>query len=838
MKVDICYTYNSCVCFFFLSGTTINPPAMPEATTLRIKKDIRANHWDSCRAIFLTLLIFVVGPLLFVLHYHNNANRRYGDVTSDLLHDMKAFYPSPAPFKSSWMEHNVLISGNSEHRHSISSDLNNMELFMTLFNWKQYSIVSVHLLAYFLWTGNTTIGLQALEIKVHRFRYFIFFIFCALYSLLLVLAMDGAASVSYSVVGDTIVKWLESSVVEFGPEEMGMGVFTRQIPHPFTMGESNPYFFQRHFRYEGEDVQFVCEYKVLGEAGIRPIFESSWWNKDGIPVKVDNRMFVNVTLQPVKETGDEFIPIGMQQFTVRNTLKINMLEAHHYGRYTCGYHDPLPRRVIVEPIFETFPHRGEEIPITPMSPHPRCECKPRSEPSKKEDELAIVDIRECFAEFELIPRQPLRQEIDVNVNIGGILITDFIYVTQAEDSDISIDLSGAHSVSFRTECCSAMTKIYWILFRGGGFVTLPITRTAWSNDSVDYLNFVRAMCICRDTPKRHSAVFTRNLFNSSLNVWETMDIYHPITLVLNASKDITPSFLESIQLCDGASSSLCGFLDMILENRFYTVYGFDVFILIIGATYVVCLLAFHAWSKACICIPSRKICLRLFLDLPVQFEAIHGPQINRIKRANLPATGEGQAEIETHRKYDCYISYCQENAFDTVCALHFKNILLKKGLTVFDPNEDILPGQLTFIATHAAIQNSSRFIIFASEAFMEEDMKLMEFAAVNDVIKSQRTKAKSRLLIILLGACEIDGLHRVPCIPIPDSARDTFDVEEKHVYRFKEWEMKTRPEAPMHCVWTQLKLYGFRWSSLIFLGCLLYLSTHSFLFASDTCMTL
>ena len=181
---------------------------------------------------------------------------------------------------------------------------------------------------------------------------------------------------------------------------------------------------------------------------------------------------------------------------------------------------------------------------------------------------------------------------------------------------------------------------------------------------------------------------------------------------------------------------------MILENQFYTVYGFNVAIIFIGVEYAACLRAFHGWSKAYICKPLRKICLRLFLDLPLQVEVIHGPQINHIKRINVSVTENGEAEEANHIKYDTYISYYIENAFDRAAALHLKKILLEVVLTVFDPNIDTLPGQLILKATHAAIHHSSRFVVFASEAFKKENMKLMEFDAINDTIKSQRTNAK------------------------------------------------------------------------------------------------
>ena len=140
--------------------------------------------------------------------------------------------------------------------------------------------------------------------------------------------MISAANISYQSIEDSIVRWLDSSIVIVGSEEMGMGLHARQ---KFTLGDSSPYFLQQHFRYVGENVQFVCEYKVLGETGVKAIFSSSWWKEDGFPVDEDDRLFINVTLRPL---NDIFMSTGMQQYIVRNTLKVTMLVNYHYGRYT------------------------------------------------------------------------------------------------------------------------------------------------------------------------------------------------------------------------------------------------------------------------------------------------------------------------------------------------------------------------------------------------------------------------------------------------------------------------------------------------------------------------
>ncbi|KAK3784035.1 hypothetical protein RRG08_025229 [Elysia crispata] len=802
---------------------------MPASQTLKIKKTVQANHWNSYRAIVWTLLIFVLPPLLAVARFSESNGRQYGDVTNNLLQDVLESYPTPKPSFSLWVDHQVILSGISKHRYSYFDHLNNMETFMILFNWKMFSVVSFQLILYFFSTADFVMNIHAMEIAVNHLRYLIFFILSVGFSFLLVFATDGAGNITYQVIQNNILEWLESSVLHIGLKETGMEVYSVKELHPFTAGVTNPYFFEEHFRYIGEDVQFVCEYDVKGDPDVEPNFIRSWWNKNGSPVKISDRVVVNVTIQPTNISGNNFFPYGMRLFTIRNTLTINMIEQHDYGHYTCFYGNPIPMRIRVKPVFEKFEHSWETS-SSPMSPSPQCDRQPQS---SSQGETMSSHLSDFFAEFKLQPRRPNPQDLDVNVNVGGILITSFSYVTLADASDVSVEVTLLDISS--TECCSVITKLYWIFFRGGGFVKLPQFRAAWSEDP-NALGFTTWACICRTITKRHKATIYRKIFNSTLNLWEIVSIDHPASLVLHTT-DNGSSFLQSLQFCDENNTFLCYFLDMILENRFYTVYSFDVVVLVFFVIYFGLIRVFHGWLKLYISIPTRKMCLRLFLDLPIQFEPVHGPQIKHLKRSDLPVKENNKPENVECQDYDIYISYIQESPFDRAVAEVFKKTLIDEGLMLFDPHSDILPGHPVLGSTQAAIHSSSRFVIFVSETYKEDHLKTLEFDAINDTIKSQGMNAKSRLLIVRLGQCQVDGLHRVPCISVPNTDMKSFQMDEFAIYRFKDWEKATRPvikgESPTYCMWRDIRFYGYNWKTVVSLCLLGYLASHSFLFSSE-----
>ncbi|GFO02247.1 hypothetical protein PoB_002875200 [Plakobranchus ocellatus] len=244
------------------------------------------------------------------------------------------------------------------------------------------------------------------------------------------------------------------------------------------------------------------------------------------------------------------------------------------------------------------------------------------------------------------------------------------------------------------------------------------------------------------------------------------------------------------------------------------------------------------WSKLYVAIPLGKAYIHLFTTLSVQFEAINGPQLKRLRnRTKIWGDRGGHDDVKNDPVYDIFLSYCNEDAYDRAVAHHFKAIAIDIGLTVFDPHEDILAGQIVFTATSAAIHRSSRFVIIFSDAYKQDSMSSMEFGAVNDTIISQNTNAESRLLVFRVGSCVIDGLHQLPCIPIPDRARGTYSLDESCQINFREWEGATRPDntkAPApYTFFEWLGYCGFNWKSVVFILTLFVLSWHSTIFNTE-----
>ncbi|GFO02239.1 hypothetical protein PoB_002874400 [Plakobranchus ocellatus] len=800
---------------------------MANVSSLKITRVIRVSHVKGWCAILFTLIIMILGPMKAVENYHFSAARQYGDITKKLLHDVEQAYQSPGPFLSSWLEHPIFIKDTTYYRNPVSDDLNNLEIYLMLFSWETFFMLCLKLMDDWFRTGDFIFEVTTAEFKAHWIKYLLFLSISSAYAFLLVFGTDGGFNIIYQFTRDNIVDWLEKSYVSIKPTDTGMSLFMRRQPHPLTEGLSNPFFLREEFRFVGEDVQFVCEYEVLGAQNVEPIYASSWWLKNGTPLKTDDRQLINVT---VKADEDSVDILGMRWFIIRNTLTITMVESQHFGSYACIYLDPMPQKIIIKPVFETSKFWRETF-SAPKSDHSECGCKPN------EDTLGLTtgNIRECFAEFELKERAPKQSTVDVNVNIGGILNEGFTYLTLADPSDVSVDVTFLDSTS--TKCCSPVSKLYWIFFKGGGFVDLPISRVIWSNETSDRLNVEKWMCVCKDTPRMHKDTIYRNIYNSTLIYWETVAIQYPVSLAISSLNNETPTFLESLQFCNKISSpySLCGFLDLILENQRYTVYGFDIFILQSTALLSLLLTFLLYKSKSYVSIPLRKACTGSFTTLPIQFEAVNGPLLESVR--NRATTGGDHDEVKNDPVYDVFLSYCNEDAYDRAVAQHFKAIAIDIGLTVFDPHEDILAGQIVFTATSAAIHRSSRFVILFSDAYKQDSISSMEFGAINDTIISQHTIAKSRLLVFRVGSCVVDGMHQVPCIPIPGSARGTYSLDESCLVEFKEWERGTRPDStkvPARYKWLEwLRYCGFNWKSVVHIFTLFILIWHSTFFYSE-----
>ncbi|GFN74826.1 hypothetical protein PoB_000133200 [Plakobranchus ocellatus] len=801
---------------------------MANVATLKITKVKRVSHIKGWCAIIFTLIIMILGPMIAVENYQLSTARRYGDITKKLLHDVEQAYKSPGPYLSSWLEHPIFIKETTYNTNPVSDDLNNLEIYVMLFAWKSFLTLCLRLFCYGGRTGGFIFAVTTADFRAHWIKYLIFLSISSAYAFFLVSGTDGSFNIIYQFTLDNIVDWLEKSYVSIKLEDTGMSQYMTQQRHPSAEGLSLPFFLREEFRFVGEDAQFICEYKVLGAQNVQPIFASSWWMKNDTPVKTDDRQFINITVKADKDSRGIF---GMRYYIIRNTLTISMVESQHFGSYACVFKNPMPKIITILPVFEEFKFWETQAFPPPKSDRSECGCKP----SQNTLGLKAGNIRQCFAEFELKERVPKRSHFDVNVNVGGILKAGFTYLTLADASDVSVDVTFLDSTS--TKCCSLVSKLYWIFFKGGRFVDFPLSRVIWLNNSPNYLYVAKWMCVCKDTPRVNNNIIYRTVYNTTLKSWHTVDIKHPVSLVINPSMNETQTFLESLQLCKKNSPpyTLCGFLDLILENKGYTVYGVDVFII---SFYVLLLSLFKiatGWSKFHVAIPLRKACTCSFTTLFNQFEAVNGPHLNSLK--NKAKLGGDHNEVKYDPVYDIFLSYCHENEYDRTVAQYFKTIALNIGLAVFDPHEDILAGQVFLKATSEAIHHSSRFVIFASDAYKQDNTSSMEFYAINDTIKSQNTIPKSRLLVFRVGSCVVDGLHRVPCIPIPGSARNTYSLDESYQIRFKEWERATRPastKVPAPYKWLKwLRYCGFTWKSVLFFFALYVLSKKSTIFYTE-----
>ncbi|KAI8794508.1 hypothetical protein BgiBS90_004884 [Biomphalaria glabrata] len=139
-----------------------------------------------------------------------------------------------------------------------------------------------------------------------------------------------------------------------------------------------------------------------------------------------------------------------------------------------------------------------------------------------------------------------------------------------------------------------------------------------------------------------------------------------------------------------------------------------------------------------------------------------------------------------------YLSYDEENEFDSMIAEHLKGTLLSMNISVFDPYKDVQCGHLFLTEEANAVMNSQRFLVIASESYIAH--KGIQFDFIQAAIVGQRSRLKDRLLIIKSEECDIDRLYQVPCIAVPEYLKDRGALDETVVNSFFKWEKDTKPQ--------------------------------------------
>ncbi|CAL1528991.1 unnamed protein product [Lymnaea stagnalis] len=595
-----------------------------------------------------------------------------------------------------------------------------------------------------------------------------------------------------------IHEWFDSQVIEITYPEL---IFGRNIPHPLTLGKGPPFYLTTFYRYNKEDVVFTCEYNVFSARKAFPIYKNANWRKNGVPVIVNERIYVNISIQLLAKVDQ------LEYYSVKSTLTIEMIEETDFGGYTCVYYNPMHTLVTPGPsMWEDFNKKNTQ-PSDKLH-DPKCQCNPPKKikqpencplsRQKQQGQRGALKEQtlDCFTEFRL---EKINKGIISNaLNPGSIFITSAHYITNTDIEDLEYDVTFPSDKS----CCSKLVWLYWYWFRDGFFQRPPFTRTR-IDGKVKY--FYRYQCMCPSSYGTKEFTLSRNYFNLTTRSYDRADIVFPFKLRLvptlshpwssrNGSDilnlvDPSLSCWDSDFTTESNINTVCAVISLLLESAFenlifYEEWIFNVSIFII----LMCVSFIPLYLNRCCSRPILSACLT-YGRRETTLAAVKGEPIT------YTGTCVGRnTDIHPDKfRYQVYISYEENNQFDLMIAQHIKGLLLTLNLSVFDCNSDVLPGMPVLEAIGKAIDSSYRFVVIASKHYLEDEVKVMEFDSIQRAILSQNCKLKDRLIIIQSEIFEIQRIYRVPHILIHEVARGVDAMDDLSLTHFLKWETATRP---------------------------------------------
>ncbi|KAH9514436.1 hypothetical protein Btru_025254 [Bulinus truncatus] len=764
---------------------------------LSIIKDVRdVSHMKIFMIEFLFLAVLFSQLILPLIYQAYKKPDQVGLDTSQLIDEINKWNTRQTPV-SSWRDRDYFINGSSDQK-SVIDESQIAEIIC--FNCSIYEIwrIFVAMLLRLVQHCNLVKSENLKKFGIHRL-----WIYCLIKTALwCVVVFSSVCSVQFMMeLCTNSIHWIDSRVYDATPSLQTQ--MSSRLPHPFTMGKSPPFYLYKLYRYPMEDVVFKCEYVVPSFKEARPIYKTANWRKNGSPLRIqDDRISVNVSINK----KEDYLT-NRALYSVMSTLTIQMLEEKDFGLYTCEYYTPLIPVVVPGSSMKEEFTKTTETKTQPMSPDPKCSCKPKQKEPQVDlcTDQVYVPIYQCFAEFNLIKRW--EKVIKKSLTPGSILIEGFFYTTVAGLDDMEIEMPKKEENDQEDNCCSPFITTYWRLFRGGGWSSErpPFTRTVITDDG---LVFIRYQCMCKSTYGLHDFKIYRHLFNTTTKRKDTAEIVYPVKhtfrpLYTNpwskakADNGRENHREENLCLDSGFKSPGCEEMGQFFESSIDMSFWNEVimiFVVTIISIVVVFILYLILIYRCVHPILSAVLYMNKHLS---PYEAVNGVPIKGLRpcrrntnRRRGRARGE-HIEVRENPNYQVYLSYDEENEYDSMVAEHIKGKLLSINVSVFDFQTDVPPGRLALTELEKAIANSSRFVIVASESY--EEHKAIEFNAIQTTITGQGSRLKDSLLVVQTEDCGIDRLYSVPCIKVPDYVKEREGLDDASVREFIRWEIETRP---------------------------------------------
>ncbi|KAI8794509.1 hypothetical protein BgiBS90_004885 [Biomphalaria glabrata] len=530
-----------------------------------------------------------------------------GEGTSKLLHDIETLNKRQTPV-SAWTDRNYILNGSTYEK----SFFDGQFVDIIYYNIGILPFFEMMCMVVLQFKQNVVFILSVARKNFGRRTLLVFLMFNVLLSSILVFGGWSTYDLMKKLFGN-ISQWIENRFYD-ATDMLTIHINSRSV-HPFTMGLSPPFYLYTFRRYPMEDVVFKCEFETNN---IKAIYKSTKWRKNGSPLRItDDRVYVNVT--HTKYTNPH---TGLPFYRILSVLTIQLLEESDYASYTCEYHNPVHVVVLPGPLMsEEFTKQGTKR-SHPMSPDPKCDCKPKPQNTDTCSEQKYIEESECFSEFIL--QKPEEKVITKSLVPGSIFIENVFYSTVTGIEDVEIEIPQDDN-SNEENCCSTLITTYWRFFKGGGILSAypPFTRTIVANDG---LYFMRYRCMCLSNYGTNQFKIIRNFVSKENGKKDRVEIVYPVkhnllpifsspwtsTQTDSFTGTQADAFRENSCLGTDSSAQGCGVFNQLFKSSTESLFFYEHVLLIV-------IIASVAFIITSICCVVRQRCVRPLLSAILYF---------------------------------------------------------------------------------------------------------------------------------------------------------------------------------------------------------------------------
>ncbi|XP_076449303.1 uncharacterized protein LOC143285771 [Babylonia areolata] len=540
--------------------------------------------------------------------------------------------------------------------------------------------------------------------------------------------------------------------------------------HPSTKGEKPPFYLSKMHRYLMEDVQMLCKFTLEAPYDFHPTDYDVVWRRNGVPFTMTDRHKHHLSFKEAKNyTFSEWHrkQRGIFKYHLKAVLKIHLLRESDFGIYTChcrkqssiSYHflaNYLDKYFFKD---ENETTQRKTKPIHTLS-------------SKRQRELEETVFEDEFyniCEFLIIKIQR-RQEI-IRAPATAILYFSTSYWHNSWSEDVELLDYYVNARSLEEMCkdsyfhgCSKFLLLYWNFWHMQGVLYgAPPTAlmTIW-NSGEDPVNcYSLVLCLCEKAYGYHTVKYLRRYYNTTTQQFDLIEVLHPHELmVVPREQNMLNLFRNRSECSPVIERPVCEKPSSVCKDKwnFRTILDFAE----VAVTY------FH-WVEIVVMI-VLFIVLVCSIRTTVLFLEFAGRHIRRLtldgsmaylttaERTGLFSQSQNTVaklpELEENH-YDVFLSFSDTQADMERVQDKIASLLERCGINVCLQNRDLSPNLPEIQVLTQAIENSDRFLIFLSSAYLEDHFRKDFEAAMIMETLSSRSEGTSSVLLIKLDQCQV-----------------------------------------------------------------------------------